>query len=84
MAQVTIYALLPKYFYRPQRTLQTIALSSYERQRPVGFFSLPMEIRDRIMKLFFGRWRHTASVHGDRQEDGRDDEESRTAARHVI
>ena len=51
MAQVTIYELLPKYFYRPQRTLQTIALSGYERQHSVGFFSLPMEIRDRIMEL---------------------------------
>ena len=51
MAQVTIYELLPKYFYRPQRTLQTIALSSYERQHSVGFFSLPMEIRDRILVL---------------------------------
>ena len=51
MAQVAIYELLPKYFYRPQRTLQTIALSGYERQHPVGFYSLPMEIRDKIMKL---------------------------------
>ena len=51
MAQVTIYKLLPKYFYRPQHTLQTIALSSYERQDSVGYFSLPMEIRDSIMEL---------------------------------
>ena len=51
MAQVTIYELLPKYFYRPQRTLQTIALGGYERQQSVVFFSFPREIRDRIMKL---------------------------------
>ena len=51
MAQVKIYELLPKYFYRPQHTLQTIALSGYQRQDSVGFFSLPMEIRDRIMEL---------------------------------
>lgn len=40
-----------RHFEHVHRTSQTLALSSRERQHPIGFFSLPAEIRDVIMRF---------------------------------
>lgn len=40
-----------RHFEHVHRTSQTLALSSHERQHPIGFFSLPAEIRNVIMRF---------------------------------
>ncbi|CAD6590022.1 MAG: hypothetical protein ASARMPREDX12_004928 [Alectoria sarmentosa] len=52
------------------RLLPVIAVSDYERQQPVGYFSLPLEIRTMIMELvlvpgqvFIGGYKHIKRDH---------------------
>ncbi|CAF9943775.1 MAG: hypothetical protein ALECFALPRED_001233 [Alectoria fallacina] len=52
------------------RLLPVIAVSDYERQQPVGYFSLPLEIRNMIMELvlvpgqvFVGDYNHIKRDH---------------------
>lgn len=41
----------PPTIYHTTGLLQLIAVSDYKRQEPVGYFSLPLEIRNMIMEL---------------------------------